>query len=37
MEMGLMAARYVLDCIGRDKTSGRWYEQISTYKDAKEW
>jgi len=37
MEMGLMAARHVLECIGRDKTSRRWYEQISAYKDAKEW
>jgi protoporphyrinogen oxidase len=37
MEMGIMAARYVLDGLGQDKTSRNWYEQISAYKKAKGW
>jgi protoporphyrinogen oxidase len=38
MEMGIMAARYVLDGLAQDKTSRHsWYEQISTYKETKGW
>jgi protoporphyrinogen oxidase len=39
MEMGLMAARYVMDCLGQGQRvqSGHWYERISGYKTTKGW
>jgi len=37
MEMGIMAAKYVMDHLGSDRTSQNWYSQISDYKRAKGW
>jgi protoporphyrinogen oxidase len=39
MEMGLMAARYVIERLGQGQRlqSGHWYERISGYKTTKGW